>query len=420
MTEFREGDVSPDIREPEFSEEWIARYVEGCSEVALTLHTVVENVRSAGKKPIVLIPSRGAVPIFLIANEVLRRMDSTHTLLDPKRVSYYPRKIFEVLSQDRINKISDGQDITANPPVSEIDVVLYPFTADVSLEMNGEEWLARKLRDSCSKAVYDLVFKTDQYPEDLGWYYFLMSKLKKDSQCSPKLNPDEIVRALKDYPGAENGQIILIDTVISGRAAQDIVTSFASLGHKVAPVLAVDTTGGGHFQKVREAEINRSIAWEFIGDQTPFIHFPLITEDKGASVLGVSAINFANFNQARFFHDNDKRFKPDFMPQSCIWTLPPGSNCEYSLSTFHQFIELATKKAGHEVLGDIADFRGRLLPLIHTHAAPDDKDLRATIRTDNGLTAKETASHIISLWLSEKQAQEWVKEFANFLASKPR
>ena len=395
-------------QEQELSERAIEFYVKGCEGVAVNLYTTVENIREAGKKPVIVIPSRGAIPIFLLALEALRGLG--HFLADSQEVAYYPRKIFQFLSHDRIASIH-------NPENSQVDVIIYPFTADVTGE-KGEEWLARKLRESSARATDDLVFKGDQYPEDLSWYYFLMGKLQKELHSDKGLSPAELVDAIKHYPGVTNGQIVLIDTVISGRAAQDIVSAFAGLGHRISPVLAVDTRTGGHFQAHRRAEIDRAMLWDYLGGESPYVQFPLITEDKGVALLGVSAVNFANFNKPGFFRSIDSRFRDDYLPQSCLWTLPPDIFLETYIQSFYQFINLCVKKANGESLGDISEFQNETHKLTSSHGNIEEREIRLLTRAEAGSTAKETSSHIVSINIPDKQAKEWVREFSNTLFQK--
>lgn len=397
-------------REQEFSQESIEKYVEGCSEVAVALGSATNEILKAGKKPVILIPSRGAIPIFLLAHEILKNLDSDHPLVNQdNNVGYYPGKIFEVISNGRISSSPQSE--------TKIDVILYPFTADVSSETNSEEWLARKLRESCARAFYDLTFKTNQYPEDLSWFYFLMGKMVKNGHDESKINPNAIVEELKNYPGANPNisQVVLIDTVISGRAAQDIILSFAALGHKVTPILAVDSRSGGHFQQPRKAEIERAMSWDYMAGYSPFINFPLITEDKGAALLGLSAINFANFNRPGFFRSIDNRFRSDFLPQSCVWALPPDQQRALYLDTFHDFINLCLKSQNEDLTGDLPSFHNRLWPLISSHGEVSEREVKQLAKVENGVSAKETASHIFSNTLLDKQAADWVREFSNTL-----
>ncbi|MCL4354656.1 hypothetical protein M1349_04295 [Patescibacteria group bacterium] len=403
-----------DVEEIEISKEAIAEYIKGCSEIALGLNTASENILKDSKKPIILIPSRGAIPVFLLAQDVLRTLDPANALIDPRKVSYYPRRVFEFLSENRVNMTNNpNRTVLENPKKSKVDVVLYPCTCDVSTEPEISEWLAKKLRGSCTRVFSNLIFKTED-SLDLNWHSFLMSKIHPDSFRDTRLNPIEIDKALRDYGGAKNGQMVLVDTVISGRAAEDIVTSFASSGHKVTSILAVDTRGGDHFQPKRKANIEQNIAWEYIGDQDPFKAFPLITEDKGAALLGLTAMNFSNFNKSGFFNQVDPRFEEDFLPQSCLYTLPPGHQRYEYVKSFRNFMDLCSKMIKGEDLGDLSEFLGKIGPLIKTpHKEMDERDIKGLVKTEGKVTARETSSHIICVTLPDRAAKAWVREFSD-------
>ncbi|MDO8498166.1 MAG: hypothetical protein Q7S44_00005 [bacterium] len=402
-------------RETDFSHESFRKYVEGCTEVALGLHSVVENIRAKGKKPVILIPSRGAVPIFLLAHQALKGLDPNHFLLDPNKVDYYPSGIFELLSRNSIAQSAFSKSLGGDSGGPGADVILYPFTADISLETKGEEWLARRLRESCAKAFCELVFKGNEYPEDLAWYYFLMGKMREDPQDPPSLRPKNIVSDLKNYKKGDGAEIVLIDTVISGRAARDIVSSFAALNCKVTPILAVDTRGGSRFQASKKAEIEATMEWEYIGEQTPFKEFPLITEDKGAALLGVSAINFGNFNQPGFFRSADKRFKNDFLPQSCVWDLPPNALRSFYLDLFYNFLDICREEAVDQHTTDLIAFEEKLKPFLGRVGDVSESEIKKIVKLKQSSTGKESASHIVSVTLTPEEAREWVKDFAEDL-----
>lgn len=406
-------------KDSELNPETIAQYVEGCSEIGVGLHTVVEHIKQAGKKPIVLIPSRGAVPIFLLAHEAIRSLDPSHFLLDHSKVGYYPKGIFSLLSGGSLAEgMIGGQEILNNKQPTETDIILYPFTADVSAEQNGEEWLARRLRESCARAFCELVFKNNEYLEDLEWYYFLMNKTKEINCNGSRMNPKQIVDLLRFYPKPTDCEIVLIDTVISGRASQDIITAFAALDQRITPLLAVDTRGTNRFQAARKAEIERTMSWEYMGDQHPFIEFPLITEDKGAAFLGVSAVNFSNFNKPGFFRSVDNRFKHDFLPQSCIWSLPPSRFGQEHLNLFHKFLDICIRKCRGEEIQDLPDFVRMVKPYLDRQEV-DDADIRKIVQLKgNGAIARETASHIVSVKIPDSEAQEWIHDFASYFFPK--
>src|SRR3989344_2030050 len=388
----------------------IERYIEGCEELAVRLDTVIEKVAESGKRPVVLIPSRGAVPIFLLARRFLNELKGDASYLADRNTRYYPEGIFDFLEG---NQPQNPDNLTT------VDVVLFPFTADVSLENSQDEALARELRSSCTRSVMKIV-RGDKYSQhDLEWYQLLISKLKVQRQDPDILNPRKIVESLNSYPASENTQIILIDTVISGRAANDITSAFQTLGHNVVPLLAVDNIKGGKFQPRRKAEIQGTLRpiWEYLPEGGIFVEFPLITEDQGSGLLGLVALNFVNFNQEEMFHNVDRNFGTGFRPQSCVWTIPPVSAREQYLGNFKTFIDTAwnCRSGSPEPCSDqqIADLKDHSKPLTATHHAPTAQEINELVPVNRAADFKETASHIVSLRLPDLTAQKWIQEFSS-------
>src|SRR5260221_1147454 len=115
------------------SRENVEAYIEGCYTLAEKLRDAVYEARAAGKKPTILIPSRGSLPLYVIGMGLLQTMASqqkdTEPLLNPRQTKHYPHGIFSYLSNGNIRE--------NGPETSDIDVILYPFTADVSNEGLG-------------------------------------------------------------------------------------------------------------------------------------------------------------------------------------------------------------------------------------------------------------------------------------------
>src|SRR3989338_1851709 len=81
----------------EISKETLGAYIEGCESLAVKLDTAIEKVIAAGKRPVVLIPSRGAIPIFLLARKFLTELRGEESFLNEKRANYYPPRVFNYL-----------------------------------------------------------------------------------------------------------------------------------------------------------------------------------------------------------------------------------------------------------------------------------------------------------------------------------
>lgn len=397
------------------TKENIEAYIEGCEDLAMRLDTAIEKVIEAGKRPVILIPSRGAVPIFLLARRFMNELRGDASYLASKNAKYYPKGVFDYL---------EGETPQEPDTKTTADVVLFPFTADVSAEVGDDETLARDLRNSCARSVMQIIKKREYGQYDYSWYQFLVNKLAKQPEDPSYLDPKEVVKSLSTYnPGEEDTQIILIDTVISGRAANDITNAFKAIGHTVIPILAVDSTKGGKLDNRRKSEIEQTLRplWEanMVPEEGPFVNFPLITEDEGAALLGLVALNFINFNEPGIFHKISKKFDADVMPQSCVWTLPPKQAREKYLGNFREFINLAWRLRHQENNkqepsdNDLENIRDKSKMLTSTHDNPSIEEINSLVNVGNVITAKESASHIISIKLADQTAKEWIQEFSS-------
>jgi len=395
----------------ELSLDNLESYINGCEEIAVRLHTSIQKIREQGKRPVILIPSRGAVPIFLLARRFMNELEEEHSCLSDKNARFYPEGIFDYLEGNKTKTNERGP--------GKVDVILFPFTADVSLEgIKGDERLAELLRKSCARSILEIVEGTRYKSKDLNWYKFIMKKFN-GSQETQLLKPDSIVTSIESYPQPKNPQIILIDTVISGRAANDVTEAFVGLAHPVVPILAVDSTKEGKFQSRRRAQIIRTIPWELIDEERglPFVDFPLLTEDKGSALLGVVAVNFINFNEESFFHKVDKKYHQGYTPQSCVFTLPAISIREKYLSNFRRFIEIAWQSRSPNTQGEIYvqelnKLRRDSHNLTYKHPAPSIEEISEIISIPQGTQIKETSSHIVSIHLPTTKAEQWIGEFS--------
>lgn len=393
-----------------FSRKQIEEYVDGCHHVGLNLLEVVEKVKEDGLKPTILIPSRGAVPIFFQALDYIRKENPGHYLLDPQKTRYYPRGLLSYVSNGIVRE--NGQ-VTRGEP-SEVDVLTYAFTADVSSNMTDSESQAKSFRESCSRAVVDLLFG-DKNSVDLKWNFFLTQKLKREVFGGMQMSPEDIVSSLSSIEKDNKRQIILIDTVISGRAASNITPSFANLNHPVVPILAVDNSTGGRFRKEYRDLIRTSCnaTLPYMGSENfnmQIFDFPLISEDQGASLLGLSALNIANFNDAKAFRFTGQTgITQDTILQSCVWFLPPK---EY-MELFHTFLKVCSR--GLDDAGVKQEWNqasARIKQILKKNPQPTQTEIRKILNSKHPpVRIDESSSHIISVLLDERVEKQWAQEF---------
>ncbi len=400
-----------------FSEQEIKAYAEGCQLLGENLSTVVDNVISKGRRPTILIPSRGAVPIFLLALDYLRVADSKNRLIDPSRTEYYPGGIFPYLSGGKIQerRMNGSKDVA----LPDVDVVLYPFTADVSSASSSSDGreLSRILRRSCARATVDL-FYGDKTSLDLKWNAFLLGKMNDISFDDFHSSPQNLIKTLHTIAPSDRRQIILVDTVISGRASTDISEAFANLGHPVVPVLAIDTSRGeARYQKTYKDRTQRAcfeVSGYFDHERSDLqeFEFPLISEDNGAALLGVSALNFRDFNRPNIFHKADERFAQDFMPQSCLWTIPPRN---YHVPLFQAFLERCAAEMSGNYVSNMPGWLQHadgIRQAMRSRSSDYHKYMKGLIKTGGEVLATDTSSHIISVGLEQNDVGSWIREFS--------
>lgn len=405
-----------------FSEKEIKDYKDGCEEVGLKLSYAVERMVNEGKKPTILIPSRGAIPIFLNAINSLREGHDSGPLGNPSRMNFYPSKIFQYLAPDLASSEAPKEDETT------VDIVLYPFTADVSLffdpdssqtkvknsasvnveRVNSDaEDLAKGLRTSCAKSIDSLLYG-DGSSLDLAWHFFLLSKVNPNVFKTFGSSPEEYADSLKSVSSDPNREIILIDTVLSGRAVTNISEAFNELGHPVTPIFAVDNKEG-RLQKRYAERIRRAVNPKYIDNvEEQYTRFPLITEDEGPAFLGVSALNISNFNTRKYFLDT--ALPLGFLPQSCLWLVPPRDEAVLDYQdVFLAFMNLCQTGDYGEDFPDIIDLQmGYYLGKEGSRLSEFGNDVLKGARVKNNV---KTSSGIISMYMDPRDAEKWVGEF---------
>ncbi len=80
-------------------------YVEGAEEIAMHIDDKVKRILDRGKRPTILIPSRGSVPLFLLARGTLAHELNPNIWVNSQAVRYYPQCIFTYLSDGAISQM---------------------------------------------------------------------------------------------------------------------------------------------------------------------------------------------------------------------------------------------------------------------------------------------------------------------------
>lgn len=284
--------------ETEFSDENVMHYAKACFEIADSLVTRSKQ----GDFNTLLIPSRGAVPLFIGSMYALQCLSQEHeehrTFLGRIRA---PNLIREYIMPSY-----------ALPPIKEqdkkVNILLCPFTADINMQpyaenakLEGEisvEEFVNDTRKYWTKVVHALTEgkkERDKNPY-LQFYLYLLRNVENRHQLSD------------EYEGAARVEgLAMIDTVISGRASTTIIDGFKE--EKITPysLLVIDNEE----KSLKEPYAVKIRSGEAYGNVKSIPIPRIFSEDKGASLEGVVGIVYPSlmFN-ANWLELRKKSFFP--------------------------------------------------------------------------------------------------------------
>lgn len=260
-----------------FSEDNMLAYAGACLDLAVA---IPDKSKSEGFDTLV-IPSRGALPMFL---------GMAYSLQDMGMISQDHKDFTDNLGIQPVLEplMPEQPKISTDTAGKQVKVLLAPFTADLNIE---------RFDKSQDNTTYTTKTRT--------YWANVMASLFKDRSARAK-DPyfgsfTDVI--LRDIEGRGNiaemyenfpqvNKFSMIDTVISGRASNDILKSFDAIAHKnenpnykPTAFLIVDENGkklnpnfGAYLKRKRAT-----------GD-VEMIYVPrIVSEDEGASLLGISA-----------------------------------------------------------------------------------------------------------------------------------
>lgn len=373
----------------------LERYRDMCSIIGLALGQAVDYCGELGKKPTILLPSRGAIPILTCALAL-----TNYEPLNSAR--FYPESAASVITGGRINFSRDEE---------QTHIIQYPFTADVVEKVHTEaEKEANRIRQSCAGAFANLTGMSIKGELDLQWNQFLTNKLLKPSTSfDPKAVTGDLAKIKKD----DNRKLILLDTVISGRAASNSTAAFHNLGIDVIPVLATDESEPGNpkIQPKYKHIIEQNVDQNYLYTHHPediFVEGPIrVSEDRGSNFLAAVSVFFRGMDKPGFFHGVRDTFSPDFQPSCGIWTFPPDEQPQYQ-ENYKTFLSIVLGKEDPKFLAEMLrdDATRQNLPL------KDLEQLTSMKSLPKGTKANETSSHILTVDFPKEYREELVRQFA--------
>ncbi len=269
-----------------FSEENLLAYAGACLDLAVA----VPEKRKTSKFDTLVIPSRGALPFFL---------GTIYSLNDLGKISQDHADFSDNLAVQSalIPLMPEEPRISDDFQGKGVKVLLAPFTADLNVErfdgtQDNTEYTT-KTREYWANFTAALFKPTNERFND-PYFRSFTDVVLRDIE-----GRGEIAEMYERFP--QINRFSMIDTVISGRASNDILKSFDGISRKngleeFKPMafLVVDEDGRKLYPAFA-AYLNRKRA----NGEVEMIHVPrIVSEDEGASLLGISAFAYPSVMRA--------------------------------------------------------------------------------------------------------------------------
>ena len=272
-----------------FSERNMMAYAGACIDLAVS---IPERQKITGFDTLI-IPSRGALPFFLGVAHALEDLSLFGSEQKNFRDNLGVQPVLAPL-------LPEDSQISPNVDGKKIRVLLAPFTADLNIEKfdpttNNTDYTTRT-RDYWAKVTAAFFQPPQSRREDPYFRSFVDTVLRGIE------GRDEVASGYEAFPEIQSG-FSMVDTVISGRAANDILRSFDRLSEvrqdpRLRPTAFLVVDNGG--SKLRSkppffAYLNQRKVW---GEVELFEMPRIVSEDEGASLLGISAVVYPSVMRA--------------------------------------------------------------------------------------------------------------------------
>ena len=264
-----------------FSEENMLKYADACIDLAVD----VPQFRSNSQEPFdtLVIPSRGAVPFFLGMVYALGQLRD----IGPE----YHDFIENVGVQEMLAPlIPESSPISRTVDGKKVRVLLSPFTADLNIEKYDKRELSteytKKTREYWARVTASFFKPLEERTKDPYFRSFTEVILKEIERRG------YVAENYARFPQITN--FAMIDTIISGRAATEILQAFDAIARETEndsfnphSFLVIDESG----RKLRPVFSRYLNIKRARGQIREMYEVPrIVSEDEGASLLGVSAV----------------------------------------------------------------------------------------------------------------------------------
>lgn len=375
----------------EFSLENMGGYAEMCIQVAWRIAEKVHD--SEGKDIALLLPSRGAIPIFVGAMLAFAN--------EPSLKEFGLGNVFELPLLSCFDYVR--KEIGEIPTEGKVKVLIFPFTADIDLTGLGFDSRIKRMSD-------DVLASMRRFGARAITEFFKPPGERNGSELKTFLSFLETVEGrrgindfISNFPRVD--EMLVIDTVISGRASWTILDELEKEGRyissgRIDPILVVDEDG----KKLKKP-------FRSFVDQRPAGSIRvsrILTEDRGAALEGVAALIYPGLIV---------KFKEEqgIYPLFGSWHDIPLVYREKYLGVLDNFFDTINSiirgAPQNEVLEKRENFCTRLIQ-------------SRVLKGEEGLTGKEfkikpsiarvreTSSHVVQLYFSDEVAKQIMSAIA--------
>ena len=403
-----------------FSEDNIRAYSKSCIDLAIDM---AETKYHKFPFDTLMIPSRGAFPFFLGMTYALRKFgNDVGDEYDKFYRSLAIQPMFAPL-------MPPNSEISTDLDKKDTKVLLIPFTADLNIpkfdsNADNDEY-TRKTREYWAR-VTESFLKGHKFREKNPYFgTFVNTVLRKVE------NRSEVAESYEKFPAI--GTFAMIDTVISGRASNDILRAFDDIASerynartdrhddaKPCSFLIVDENGSKLVPRL-EKYLREKVA----AGMAKMYEIPrIVSEDENSTLLGVSAVTYPSIMRAS--RDFEYRGK-EFFVGAGSWHVNPKSIHRDYFMDFMDLIYSGIDAVYSESYGGkqkqspekFLEDRIKFVELAESREILSLKDYDMSLKdfvrdcSFDKADLYETGSHVLHIPFSEKVTREIVNSICN-------
>jgi hypothetical protein len=402
-----------------FSDENLGSYAKSAIEIAIDIPS--KDIDT------ILIPSRGAFPIFLgvlYALELVSNEEKPYRdFFEGIRIPAFVKECYPTYKPQNENCVGN-----------DVNVLVIPFTGDINIRDDYKEKCIKQedvvdnTRKFWSNVAYSFLKEKEERERDpyFQTYMFLLKQIEKR---------EKLAEEYENFPKAK--RIAMIDTVISGRASSTILKEFDEISKKnnceipSHTFLILDSCG----KRLKHPYSQYLSLKETLG-LASFYQIPVIlSEDKGATLEGVISIVYPDLmclSMDTKTSEQLKKYVP-FFGAGSWYPIPSHETTKAYAETFNIFMSLvkeyvkkeAKKEYGIGIISDnkdIENFRKRLIENIIennllNHNKPFDIGLFGHETLYRPDSIYETSSHVIHAKYKPGIARNILVKLTNYLSN---